>query len=112
MEGDAKRQAREALAIRLARMKVETLATYLQDEEAEIRRAAAIACAKKESKILIPNLISLIRDPETSVALAAHAALKDLTGQDFGPSADASRQDRDQAALKWLRWWTKQNREK
>jgi hypothetical protein len=112
MEGDAKRQAREALAERLARMKVETLATYLQDEEAEIRRAAAIACAKKESKILVPNLISLIRDPETSVVLAARAALKDLTRQDFGPSADANRQDRDQAALKWLNWWTKQNREK
>jgi hypothetical protein len=54
----------------------------------------------------------LLRDPESRVVLAAHAALKELTGQDFGPTADASRQDRDQAALKWLRWWNKQNREK
>jgi hypothetical protein len=112
MEGKARSQARNALADRLTRMKEETLATYLQDEDAEIRSAAALACAMRESKVLVPNLITLIRDPETRVVLAAHRALKELTGQDFGPSADASRQDRDQAALKWLRWWTKQNREK
>ncbi len=112
MEGEARRKARDALAERLTRMKEETLASYLQDEDAEIRRAAALACGMKDSKILIPNLISLIRDPESLVVVAAHASLKELTGQDFGPTADASRQDRDQAALKWLRWWTKQSREK
>jgi hypothetical protein len=112
LDGEARRQAREALAERLTRMKEETLATYLQDEDAEIRRAAALACAMKESKVLVPNLISLLRDPETRVVLAAHAALKELTGQDFGPAADAGRQDRDQAALQWLNWWTRQNRVK
>jgi hypothetical protein len=112
MTDDARRKAREALADRLTRMKAETLATYLQDEDAEIRAASALACAMKESKSLVPKLIPLLSDPESRVVLAAHRALKELTGQDFGPSADASRQDRDQATLKWARWWTKQKQEK
>jgi hypothetical protein len=112
LEGESRRKTRDALAERLTRMKEATLATYLRDEDAEIRRAAALACAMKESKALIPNLILLLRDPESRVVLAAHAALKELTGRDFGPSADASHEDRDQAVLKWQRWWNRQQREK
>jgi hypothetical protein len=112
LEGEPRRKAREVLAERLTRMKEATLATYLQDEDAEIRRAAALACAMKESKVLVPNLIILLRDPEARVVIAAHAALKELTGQDFGPSADASREDRDQAVLKWQRWWNRTQRQK
>jgi HEAT repeat protein len=93
-------------------MKETTLATYLQDDDAEIRRAAALACAMKESKVLVPNLILLLRDPESSVVLAAHAALKELTGRDYGPSADASGEDRDRAIVQWQRWWNRQQREK
>ncbi len=112
LQGEARRKAREALAERLTRMKETTLASYLQDDDAEIRRAAALACAMKESKVLVPNLILLLRDPESSVVLAAHAALKELTGRDYGPSADASREDRDRAVLQWQRWWNRQQREK
>ena len=112
LQGEARRKAREALAERLTRMKETTLATYLQDDDAEIRRAAALACAMKESKVLVPNLILLLRDPESSVVLAAHAALKELTGRDYGPSADASREDRDRAIVQWQRWWNRQQREK
>jgi HEAT repeats len=107
---EKQRQAREALAERLSRMKAETLVNYLEDEDIEIRRAAALACALKESKMLVPNLIPLLRDPERLVSRAVHAALKDLTSQDFGPAPDATREDRDQAVRKWLEWWGKQER--
>jgi hypothetical protein len=84
------------------------LAKYMTDDDAEIRRAAAAACAKKEARTLIPNLIGLLRDREGAVVGAAHTALKELTGQDFGPAPGAGRQDRDEAAQRWLEWWGKQ----
>lgn len=110
LEGESHRKAREALANRLTRMKDETLADYLQDDDAEIRRAAALAIGQKESKKLLPHLISLLRDSEISVVRAAHASLKALTGEDFGPAAKATREERDQAVLKWIEWWSKQRK--
>jgi hypothetical protein len=110
LNDETRRLARDALADRLTRMKATVLAEYLQDDDGEIRRAAALAVAMKENKELIPNLIPLLRDAEVSVARAAHAALKELTGQDFGPAAKATREDRDQAAVKWLQWWAKQKK--
>ena len=110
LDGEAHRKARAALANRLTRMKDDTLADYLQDDDAEIRRGAALAIGQKDSKKLLPNLISLLRDPEISVVRAAHASLKALTEQDFGPSARATREERDQAVLKWIEWWSKQRK--
>jgi len=104
-------KAREALANRLTRMTPATLRSYLKDEDAEIRRAAALACAVKESKVLIPDLIRLLSDPEPVVERAAHAALKDLTGKDLGPKADATRAERSRAIAAWEVWWRKQTRE-
>ncbi len=98
MDGAAKSNARDALAERLTRMKADTLVRYFKDQDAEIRRAAALAAAMKEEKVLIPDLISLLGDPETDVAKAAHAALKDLSGEKLGASAD-----------EWKAWW--KNRE-
>jgi len=110
LTGENKRKARTALTQRLTRMKEATLTNYLADEDTEIRRAAALACAAKGSKTIVPHLIPLLRDPQELVAEAAHEALKDITGQDFGPVPEASREDRDQAARKWLDWWNKQER--
>jgi hypothetical protein len=112
LEGEAHRKARQALANRLTRMKDETLQDYLQDDDAEIRRAAALAVGQKDSKTLVPNLIALLRDPETSVWRVAHASLKSLTGQDFGPDAKATRDDRDKAVLKWIDWYSKQRKKR
>jgi hypothetical protein len=108
--GEPRQKARTALAERLARMKDSTLTTYLADEDAEIRRAAASAIARKESKALVPQLIPLLRDPNPGVADAAHMALSDLTRKDFGPKADVSREEREEAIRKWLEWWNKQER--
>ena len=99
LAGEARRQARDALADRLTRMKPDTLVRYFRDADAEIRRAAALAAAQREGKTLIPDLIPLLDDAEPSVARAAHAALKDLTGENLGPTA-----------AEWKAWWDKQDR--
>lgn len=108
LNGDRQRKGREALAERLTRMKESTLAEYLADEQMEIRIAAARACVVKRSKALIPRLIPLVRETRGGVADAAHRALKELSGQDFGPKDGANREERLQAAREWLAWWKKQ----
>jgi WD40 repeat protein len=99
LEGEARQKARDALAARLARLTPETLLNYLKDEEPEIRRAAALACAARELKGHIPKLIPLLRDREAIVVQAAHQALKDLSGQNLGPAPDD-----------WEAWWKKQSK--
>jgi HEAT repeat protein len=108
LSGAMKTRAREALAERLARMTAATLRDKLQDEAAEIRRAAALACAVKADKQFVPDLIPLLEDQQGSVVRAAHAALKDLTGQDLGPTGDANAAARTRAASAWKEWWKKQ----
>jgi len=108
LTGASKTKARDALAERISRMTAATLADKLQDEDLEIRRAAALACALKEEKKLTPQLIHLLEDPEPPVIRAAQVALKTLTGQDYGPVPDASRAERAKAVAAWKSWWTKQ----
>ncbi len=99
--------ARDALVQRLARMSSKTLGNYLQDDEPEIRRAAVRVCDDKGKKEFVPRLIWLLTDREPAVARSAHAALKDLTGQDFGPAADADDAARKRATEEWQAWWKK-----
>jgi len=108
LSGESKSKARDALAERLTRMTAATLRAELKDEDAEIRRAASLACAMKDDKSHIPDLIPLLDDREPLVGRAAHAALKSLTNQDFGPAKGASAKDRAQAVEAWKDWWEKQ----
>jgi HEAT repeat protein len=94
----------------MTRMTAATLRDKLQDEDAEIRRAAALACAMKDDKTHIPDLIAALDDSELLVIRAARAGLKSLTGQDFGPTADATRAQRVQAVADWKTWWNNQAR--
>jgi len=80
--GEDKRKAREALAERLTRMKAEVLSRYFQDGDGEIRRAAALASAA-----------------DAAVSHAAHAALRDLSGEQLGATE-----------AEWKAWW--KNRDK
>jgi hypothetical protein len=109
LKGTAKTKAREALAKRLSRMTAQTLKDRLKDDDVELRRAAALACAMKEDKGYIEVLIPLLEDEEKTVTQAARAALKELSGKDFGPSASASRTERREAAGKWRDWWRKES---
>jgi hypothetical protein len=108
LDGQQKKSARDALAERLSNMKSSTLGQYLADDNPELRRAAALACAMKEDKAHIGKLIDLLDDPERTVERAAYAALKDLTKQDFGPAADASNDEKAAAVKKWRAWWKRQ----
>jgi hypothetical protein len=105
LDGDMKKKAREALAERMSRMTSATIRDRLRDDDAELRRAAALAAAMKEDTSHVPRLIDLIDDPETSVSRAAYAALKSLSGKDFGPKKEASRAERAEATAAWKAWW-------
>jgi hypothetical protein len=105
-DGDRKREARDALSERLCRMTPATLRAMLKANEAELRRAAVLACAMKEDQDHVPDLIAALLDPDDGVSRAAKAGLKSLTGKDFGPAAGASPVQKAQAAAAWRDWYT------
>jgi len=110
LKGAVKTNASDALAQRLARMTSATLREKLQDANPEVRRAAALASAMKEDKIFVADLIRLLDEQEPRVARAAHASLKAITGQDFGPTEQADKGERTRAATRWRDWWRKNER--
>jgi HEAT repeat protein len=103
----AKAQAREALADRLARQAGTEIAEKLQGESVEARRAALAACITKEEKSLVGQIIPVLDDDDPAVARLAHRALKTLTGQDFGPTPNASKDAVASAVAAWNSWWRK-----
>jgi hypothetical protein len=105
LEGDNKRKARQSLVDRIAEMTSETLRGKLGDSDAEIRRAACIASAMKEVRQSIPELIHLLEDSDAAVNRAAHAALKSLSNEDFGPTKNADPKDIVKAVNAWKTWW-------
>jgi hypothetical protein len=111
LDGADQEKARVALADRLTRLKANSLRDKFQDDNVEVRRAAVQACLKKKSKQHVSDLIVLIEDSALPVAQAAHKALKELTGKDFGPEADATRAERRKAVAQWKAWWKQQSKE-
>jgi HEAT repeat protein len=108
LAGDIRQQARDALATRLTRLTATELRGKLQDDPVEMRCAAAAACQRKKDKQHVPDLLSLLDDPEMVVVQAARAALAKLTGKDFGPKSEADRRSRAEAAAAWRKWWQEQ----
>jgi hypothetical protein len=110
LDGDLKKKARQALADRLFNFKSTSIAAYMEADNAELRRAAALACGMKEDMTQVGKLIALLSDSERTVQLAAHAALKELTKnkKDFGPAADATEEEKAAAIKKWKDWWKQQ----
>jgi hypothetical protein len=98
LRGDMQEKAREFLTDRLTRMTAETLRDKLTDEDAEVRRAAVVACTRKGNKSLVPDLIAMLDGDEPLTARLAESGLKELTGQDFG------------AAAEWRAWWEREGR--
>jgi hypothetical protein len=112
LNGESKAKARDALANRFTRMTAATLRQELKDDDPEIRRATVLACAMKDDKSHIPDLIPMLQDSEPIVGKAAHAALKSLSGKDFGPKTGASPQDVANAVESWKGWWQKSREDK
>src|SRR5262249_42922201 len=109
LEGPIKKKARDALVERLTQMTAKPLRSYLGDDNAEIRQAAALACGMKDDKEHIPDLIAALEDTETMVVQASRRGLKDLTREDFGPVVDASRAERTKAVAAWKEWWRRRS---
>ena len=99
---------RDALAERLSNLKSDILPVYMEDENPELRRAAALAAAMKEDTTFVGKLIDLLNDRERTVERAAYAALKALSKEDFGPASGATNSERAKAVEKWKAWWKKQ----
>ncbi|HEY7327445.1 MAG TPA: HEAT repeat domain-containing protein [Gemmataceae bacterium] len=105
LTGDIQYQARAALRQRLEGQSIAILRDSLQDDDIEVRRAAALACGNRGLKEHIADLLQLLDDPEPEVVQSARVALTQLTGQDFGPATDAGRRNRDEAVAAWHKWW-------
>jgi hypothetical protein len=105
LSGTAQRDARRALAERLANKTAATLRGYLQDKEDELRYAAARAAYIKNQSELVPDLIELLKDANARIVAAAHQALRGISGKDFGPAARADSTERAAAAARWRAWW-------
>jgi hypothetical protein len=109
LRGTVKTRARQALTQRFEAMEVSVLRDQMRATDLEIRRAAAAASAAKKARVLVPDLIQLLEDSEAAVTQAAHASLRQLTSQDFGPELDASRAERAAAVDAWRKWWKQQS---
>jgi hypothetical protein len=105
--GDARKEAREALAERLSNRKETTLRRYLEDDDPEIRRAAALALGMRDSKETVPVVAKLLMDPDPSVVRATHASLRSLTGEDYGPTPYATEEEKQEAVKKYQAWRVK-----
>jgi hypothetical protein len=78
LTGDARDRARQALAERMARLSTSALHDRLHDESAELRRAAAKACAIRGATTLVPDLRRLVEDADAEVAKVARAIIAEL----------------------------------
>ncbi|OWK38510.1 HEAT repeat domain-containing protein [Fimbriiglobus ruber] len=110
IDGARQKQAREALAERLTRMTASTLRTMLKDPAAELRRGACLACAMKDDKSHVPDLIDKLTDSSDVVVRAARAGLKSLTEKDFGPAPNADEPAKAKAAAVWRQWYETEGR--
>jgi hypothetical protein len=99
LSDESRDRVRDALVQRLTRMTAATLRNKLSEESAEVRRAAALACARKEDPAHVPDLVERLDDSNAAVARAARRALSTLTGEEFNTPEQ------------WKEWWQKQGTE-
>ena len=55
----------------------------------------------------VPDLVDALLDEEDLVVRAARASLKSLTGEDFGPAANATEAEKTLSATSWKQWLAK-----
>jgi hypothetical protein len=76
-----------------------------KDKDTFVRRAAARALGELGVWISVPVLIDTLEDKEYFVAVAAHKALIEITGQDFGYQENLSRTQLRKVVQKAREWW-------
>lgn len=97
-----KQKVRQGLAERFAAGSTRSLLTEFQSRDRERRLAACMAVLVRhrdqgETRPLIAPLITALGDQDTGISSAAYAALKTITGEDFGPQPTG-----------WQKWWEQQ----
>jgi hypothetical protein len=109
MEG--RKKARATLVERLRAMTAKTLRGWLKYDDPEIQRAAALACAAKTDRSLIPDLFAVLKEcDDDGTVKGIRAALRTLARQDFGPGDATSKEERDLAFQQWQKWWESQGK--
>ena len=99
---------RAMLDVHLARMPASSLGEVLKDDRVEARLGAVRAAAAKDA--MTPALIERVTDESAAVRAEARSALKKLSkGEDFGPEADATPDQRREARRKWQGWWDRRS---
>src|SRR5262249_10263058 len=94
-----------------SRMPAVALRPKLSDANAEVRSAAAQACAARQDTNFVSDLIERIEAERDEQALqSVAAALKTLTSRELYLTADTDRETRLETARKWRDWWTTQDR--
>ncbi len=106
-EKDVQKLARTLLDRQLARAGPVVIKDKLKDDRAEVRASAARLAVGRQLRVE-NELIDLLADDELVVRDAAHQALVRVArGTDYGPEADASKSERDEAVKKWRTWLDK-----
>jgi hypothetical protein len=107
---DIQKLGRDLLYGHLARQTEAVIKEKLKDDLVEVRKAAVRVVADKMPR-LTGEVIDLLEDGQAEVQTAAHDALVKLSrGEDFGPAADASKQQIADAREKWWTWWSRKGR--
>jgi hypothetical protein len=101
----AQRKSREALTERLVRMPDDALREHLRSEDAEIRNAAIAASGRAAARALVPDLIDQLASADKETTPKLVRALQQITGGDYGPSANARIGERAAAVAAWRAWW-------
>lgn len=107
-EGETRELARELLYKQLSGLSAAAVKEKLKDDKPEIRATAAKLVGEKRWP-LGGELIALLEDDSATVREAAHKGLVRLSdGSDFGPEANAKKDERAEAVQKWRAWWARQ----
>ncbi|HEY7310800.1 MAG TPA: hypothetical protein VH643_15660 [Gemmataceae bacterium] len=107
---DIQKLGRDLLYSHLTRQTEAVVKEKLKDELVEVRQAAVRVVAAKFPR-LGGELIDLLDDEKADVRTAAHDALVKLNrGEDFGPAADAGKEQIAEAQEKWRTWWNRRSR--
>ena len=104
LRGKLQEKVRDALVVRLSRSSADQIRVLLQEEDDELRHAAALACVRKADHASIHDLIPLLLDADVKVSDGARRALQCLTDEDFGPAPDAGPEERAAAVAQWQTW--------
>jgi hypothetical protein len=102
---EIKQLGRDLLTRHLTRQSEDFVKEKLKDNLVEVRQAAVRVVASKMPQ-LMGDLIDVLADEKGEVQTAAHDALvKFNRGEDFGPTADADKEQITEAQEKWRSWW-------